>query len=413
MFSWLLRDTRLSTKLLAIFCLFATGQAVLTVAVLQGWSQTACLGVSLGGLLISCVVASVIIQHGLTRPLSRVSTALTQLAAGDFKISLSRDDRNDEIGRMIGAVHILRENAEHTLRLQEEQEEMRALSTKERQAEMNRVADDFNRSVMTTVGGISEMAANMRLTASEMTDVAEQTAISSAEIVSASAQSSSNVQTVAAAAEQLSASIGEISQQVAHSAKMAAQAVTDSAETREIVQALSANAQRIGDVVELISSVAAQTNLLALNATIEAARAGEAGKGFAVVANEVKLLATQTAKATSEIAAQIVAVQETSKQAEAAIGDILRTIGAIDETSSAIAAAVEEQGAATQEISRNVALAAQSTALVSTQINLVNKSVGEAAQSAQQVLLSAADLSRQGDTLQGDVSKFLENLKAE
>src|SRR5262249_6109079 len=160
----------------------------------------------------------------------------------------------------------------------------------------------------------------------------------------ASEQASTNVQTVASAAEELSASIAEISRQVSQAAKVAGDAVSRATATNQSVAALAEGAQKIGDVVKLINDIAGQTNLLALNATIEAARAGEAGKGFAVVASEVKSLANQTAKATDEIAAQIQGIQASTKDAVTAIREIAGVIGQVSEISTTIAAAVEEQG---------------------------------------------------------------------
>ena len=182
---------------------------------------------------------------------------------------------------------------------------------------------------------------------------------------SASEQTSANVQAVASGAEELQASIGEISRRVTEASKISAQAVDQSKRTNEIVTGLSASAGRIGDVVNLINTIAAQTNLLALNATIEAARAGEAGRGFAVVASEVKSLATQTSKATEEIGGQIAAVQSATDEAVGAIGDISTTINTINEISETIAAAVEEQNAVTKEIASNMQTAATGVQAIS------------------------------------------------
>jgi methyl-accepting chemotaxis protein len=190
------------------------------------------------------------------------------------------------------------------------------------------------------------------------------------------------MQTVAAAAEQLSASIAEISRQVAQSAKISGKAVDDAQRTDTIVRALAEGAQKIGDVVGLITSIAGQTNLLALNATIEAARAGDAGKGFAVVASEVKNLASQTAKATEEIGTQISQIQAATKDAVDAIGSITRTIEGISAIATTIASAVEEQGSATSEIARSVHQTAHAAQDVTVNITGVNRAAGETGEAA-------------------------------
>jgi len=210
----------------------------------------------------------------------------------------------------------------------------------------------------------------------------------------------------------LSASINEISRQVAESTNIAGEAVAQAEQTNAGVQALADAAQRIGDVVKLISGIAEQTNLLALNATIEAARAGEAGKGFAVVASEVKSLATQTAKATEEITAQVAAIQGATGASVQAIQAIGQTISRVNHIAAAIAAAVEEQGAATQEIARNVQQAAAGTAEVSGHIASVSQAAGETGVAAGEVLGSAKGLARLSDALRDDVDRFVGNIRA-
>ena len=178
-------------------------------------------------------------------------------------------------------------------------------------------------------------------------------------VVGASTQTSSNMQAVASGAEELAASVGEISRQAANALDISMRAVKQANDTSAIVSGLAAAAQKIGDVVKLINNIADQTNLLALNATIEAARAGEAGRGFAVVASEVKSLAAQTAKATDEISGQIAEVQSTTASAVTVIEGITETISQVNEISSAIAASVEEQASVTQSISSNMQVAAK------------------------------------------------------
>jgi methyl-accepting chemotaxis protein len=206
--------------------------------------------------------------------------------------------------------------------------------------------------------------------------------------------------------------VTEIGQQVTRSTRIAADAVNEANRTNEAVHSLSAAAQRIGDVVKLISEIASRTNLLALNATIEAARAGASGKGFAVVATEVKSLATQTAKATDEITAQVAAMQGATDDAVKAIQGIGSTIGTINGIATTIASAVEEQGAATHEIARTVQEAAHSSRQVTSNIVGVNQAAGETGKAANQVLDSAEALRGQADTLRANVDGFIAKVRA-
>ena len=193
---------------------------------------------------------------------------------------------------------------------------------------------------------------------------------------------------------------------------MAGEAVGQARSTTERVSELSKAASRIGDVVELINTIAGQTNLLALNATIEAARAGEAGRGFAVVASEVKALAEQTAKATGEISQQISGIQSATEDSVGAIKEISGTIEKLSEVAGAIAAAVEEQGAATQEISRNLQQAAQGTQQVSSNITGVQRGAGETGSASSQVLAAAQTLSSDSSRLKLEVDKFVDSVRA-
>lgn len=274
------------------------------------------------------------------------------------------------------------------------------------------MADDFEKKVRAVAGTVSRSAEELEGLAGRLVAASDDVGSRSTTVASAAEQAGVNVQTVASAAEQLSASISEISRSVAQSTAINDEAVQQVAQARDTVDGLSRAAARIGEVISLITDIASQTNLLALNATIEAARAGEAGKGFAVVANEVKSLANQTARATEDIARQIEAVQTATREAVAAMDGIGGVIGRISEISGAVAAAVEEQGAATQEISRNVQEAASGTGDVSRTIAEVARLAGDGSSAAREVLDSAGRLSDEAETLGREVEQFLDYMRA-
>ena len=282
----------------------------------------------------------------------------------------------------------------------------------QRAGKVDALLRDFEAKAGALVTTVASAAGELRGTAQALSAQTGETTAQASSVAAAVEQASVNVQTVASAAEELSSSIGEISRQVAQSSGIAGKAVADAQRTDAIVKTLAEGAQRIGDVVGLISSIAGQTNLLALNATIEAARAGDAGKGFAVVASEVKSLANQTAKATGDISQQIAEIQSATTQAVQAIEAIAQTIGELSGIAASIAAAVEQQGAATQEIARNVQEAATGTHHVTETIAEVSRGAGETGEAASRLLGAADALSTQAEQLSGDVSQFIQEVKA-
>src|SRR5688572_4487548 len=223
----------------------------------------------------------------------------------------------------------------------------------------------------------------------QLSKAGSQTAQQSGAVATTTAQASVNIQTVASAAEELSASINEIGRQITDTTRIASEAVDQTHQTNTLVEGLAQAANKIGEVVKLIDAVASQTNLLALNATIEAARAGEAGRGFAVVAAEGKALAAQTSHATGEIASRVSAIQTSTGEAVDVIRQIGATIERLNGTTNAIAAAIEEQGSATQEIARNVQQVAQGTNEISSNISGVTASANETGTVATSVLKAA------------------------
>jgi methyl-accepting chemotaxis protein len=306
---------------------------------------------------------------------------------------------------------VFRENALARIGL-EERARTEDVARASRQAAVERLIATFRSSVGTVLAAVDTSMGRLESTATALSEVAQNASAQAGSAADASKQAAGNVQSVASATDELGASVEEIRRQVSQANAVVVEAAEMAERTNSQVGSLANAAQRIGDVVGLIQAIAAQTNLLALNATIEAARAGEAGKGFAVVASEVKGLASQTAKATEEIGTQIAGMQAATQDSVLAIKEIGSTIGRISEIAGAIAAAVEEQGAATQEIARNVAEAARGTTEVASNIGEVNRGAAQTGSASSQVLGSAQELSSQGSKLKFEVAKFLSTVRA-
>jgi methyl-accepting chemotaxis protein len=353
-----------------------------------------------------------LVGRSIVNPINAMTIAMRKIAQGDIATSIPALERGDEVGAMAQSVQVFKDNMIEATRLRGEQDVLKAQADAERKSLLVRMADEFERGVRASLDSLSGAASNMQATSKSMSSTASEASHQATSVAAVAEQASANVQTVAAATEELSSSVSEIGRQVTQSTEIAGQAVAEANRTNVTVQGLSAAAQKIGDVVKLISDIASQTNLLALNATIEAARAGEAGRGFAVVANEVKSLASQTAKATDEISAQVGAMQGATSEAVQAIEGIGRTIAAINDITSAISLAVEQQGSATQEIARNVQEAALGTGQVSSNIAAVNQAAEKTGSASHDVLASANQLSKQAVNLRADVDKFLGNIRA-
>jgi methyl-accepting chemotaxis protein len=297
-------------------------------------------------------------------------------------------------------------------RASEERKVAREQAEAERKTGMQKLADEFEAAVGKIVDKVSTTSMELESAAGSMSKTAETTQELSAAVASASEESSANVQSVAAATDEMATSVTEIGRQVQESSRIANEAVSQAERTDGRIAELSQAAGRIGDVIKLITAIAEQTNLLALNATIEAARAGEAGKGFAVVAQEVKQLASQTAKATDDIRSQIAGMQTATQESVTAIKEIGGTIGKISQIATSVAAAVEEQGASTQEIARNIQQAAEGTSQVTGNITEVTRGASETGSAATQVLQSAQSLSNESNQLKMKVAKFLATVRA-
>jgi methyl-accepting chemotaxis protein len=283
---------------------------------------------------------------------------------------------------------------------------------REKHAGMERLASQFEQTIAQIVGRVGTLTEDLRTAADTLKNTADTTRTQSTAVAATSAQTSTNVQSVAAGTEEMGSSVVEISRQVQESLAVAKDAVKQAETANTHVAGLSESANRIGDVIKIISAIAEQTNLLALNATIEAARAGDAGKGFAVVAQEVKALAAQTAKATEEIGAQITGMQAATGDTVTAITGIGSTITHISGIANAIFEAVDQQEAATKEIARNISLAAAASSEVAANIAKVNNGAEQTGTAANAVHASARSLTEESQRLRGDVDGFLAMLRS-
>ena len=347
----------------------------------------------------------------ILRRIGSLQRSMQLLSDGDLESEIYQSHQKDEVASMANALQVFRESMIEARALSAEQDRDRAAKI-ERTSRIEARIAEFEATVRSALDNLQDAANSMQSTAQSMSTTADQSNALVSTVVSAAEETSANVQTVSVGTEELSSSITEIGRQVVSSSEIARKAVAEASATDATMQGLADNASRISVVVDLIQVIASQTNLLALNATIEAARAGEAGRGFAVVASEVKSLANQTAKATEEIRLQIANMQAVTTSAVNAIRNIGQTIGEINDVTTAIAAAVEEQGAATREIARNIQHAAGGTSQVSSNIVGVSTASADAGVAANEVLKASAALRREADGLRSEIDAFLNNIRA-
>jgi methyl-accepting chemotaxis protein len=367
----------------------------------------------LGGLTLvaSALFVWLYVGRNILRRIGSLQRSMQLLSDGDLESEIYRSRQRDEIASMANSLEIFRESMRQARAMSTDQDKDR-IAKAERASRMEARIVEFETTVRTALDSLQRSANSMQITAQSMSATADQSSALVNAVASAAEETSVNVQTVSSGTEELTSSIAEIGRQVTNSAQIARKAVAEAGQTDATMQGLADNAGRISVVVDLIQTIASQTNLLALNATIEAARAGEAGRGFAVVASEVKSLANQTAKATDEIRSQIANMQTVTSSAVGAIRNIGQTIGEINEVTTAIAAAVEQQGAATREIARNIQHAAGGTAEVSSNIIGVSTASTEAGSAASEVLGASGALNREAEILRSEIDAFLSNIRA-
>lgn len=385
-------------------------------------------------------IAGFLITRTMTTRISEMNNAMEELANGAIDIEIPSLGLSNEIGQMASSLDIFKQNAIVKLRLEEEEREVarrreqRALDERQREQDqleserkrdaetaarrqareekLNGMTVGFSETVEGILGIVAASSTQMESSAQSMSEVARKTEEESETVASAAEEATVSVQSVASATEELTSSINEISRQVSHSTNISGKAVETADGTSQTIRELAEAAQKIGDVVNLINDIAGQTNLLALNATIEAARAGDAGKGFAVVASEVKNLASQTAKATEDISAQIGSIQGATQNAVSSVEGIRKTIAEMNEIATMIASAVEEQGAATSEISRNIQEAATGTQSVSDSIVNVRAGSEQTGTASSEVLEASKTLSERFNILRQEVEQFVGSVKA-
>jgi len=369
--------------------------------------------IALGALALvgSALFVWLYVGRNILRRIGNLQLVMQRLADGDMGAEVMQSRQQDEISIMARSLEVFRDGLVRAREMSAAQDHEREAKSA-RAARMEQEIARFEAEVRGSLDGLIASADSMQLTAQGMTATAARSSELANAVAAASEETSINVQTVSSGTEELSSSIDEINRQVTGSSQIASKAVAEAGQTDATMQGLADSANRISAVIDLIQTIASQTNLLALNATIEAARAGESGRGFAVVASEVKTLASQTAKATEEIRAQITHMQQVTSSAVTAIRSIGQTIGEMSEYTSTITVAVEQQGAATREIARNIQHAATGTAEVSSNIVGVSQASTDTGAAAEQVLRASGDLRREADQLRDGIDAFLSGIRA-
>ncbi len=354
-------------------------------------------------------VVSVVVSRSVVRPVKALTSAMRGLADGDLEISVPGLDRKDEMGGMAAALQVLKDNSIDRVRLEDDRVRQ-AQSARHSQDAVDQLVAMFGKSIAGVLGNFDTSSAEMGGLAAAMKAAADDTHAKSRAVAEAMSRAEAAIGTIAAAAQEMTGSVGEIGEQAGRTASMSKR-VRDSADgARGDVDRLTEAVGRISGFVELIDGIAEQTNLLALNATIESARAGEAGKGFAVVASEVKVLAGQTGKATEEISAAINGVAGLSSNAIAAMERIQAAIADLDEVAETVAAAAEEQRAATEEIARSAASLSEEAGQIMTEVAAVESAGAETRDSSTRVDSVSGELSGEAKILSEEVRGFLDGI---
>lgn len=382
----------------------------------------------LAGVLIAVTIARYV-GKSIAQPMQGMTDAMHRLAEKDLGLSIPHQERADEIGDMGRALEVFRSEMQRAQQLaseretaqriqmeetqkradqekdQREKEAVAAQAREQQAAQTTALIGEFDAGIGQMINLLDKNSLEMRQTAQNMVGVADQTKSQATSVSAASNDMRETVSTMAAAIEEFSASISEVSQQIQSASNMSSEAVTVASDGSNSIEKLSSAATNIEEVVKLINDIAEQTNLLALNATIEAARAGEAGKGFAVVASEVKSLANQTARATEDITQHINDIQTLTNDAVSAMDAIDERIGSLNQVTLAISAAVDEQEAATSEINRSVQFTSMKTDEVAEDI----MNVTEGANQTREASVSVQSVSDELETVSTNIKENVQN----
>ena len=347
----------------------------------------------------------------ISRPLSLITKRTAQLAEGNTEIDVPFLGEPNELGQLAHALDVFKTNRRRAEQLDQAQRAEQAAKL-QRQEHLERVIAAFNERSARVTAAVARAAEHVQAQARRLTEMAQQSRTNLAAVGGAAVDTTGNVQAVAGAVEELSAAVVDVNRRVVKSADVSKRAVAETEQTSLTMRSLVEAAQRIGNIVKVIQDIASQTNLLALNATIEAARAGDAGKGFAVVAGEVKTLANQTTRATEEIQAQVGSIQGETARAVTAIESIGKTVGEMSDIATAIASAMEQQGATSHHIARNMSQAADSTREVSAKVTTVGQAAETTSVAASELQAASDDLRQQAAQLEADMQGFLSEVRA-